>query len=111
MDAYLNRFHQLAILPEQFSEDEIHDIEYNDDLTKIQFQMTIGEQNKEDTVILKIALNYETDEIKPKPSAVKFKLTGSGKDQYGDEARNELKDQCSAFCSYPIAVAVRQAFL
>jgi len=60
LDAYLNRFHQLAILPEQYSEDEIHDIEYNDDLTKIQFQMTISEQNKEDTVIMKIALAYET---------------------------------------------------
>ena len=111
LDAYINRFLQLSIIPDHFSDKEVFEIEYNEDLTRIQFSLTIGEQDKMDSIVMKIRLSYKSHESKPSStSAVKYKLVGPGKDQFDQEALEQLQSQLGAFCTYPIVTAIRHAF-
>ena len=112
LDAYLSRFNQLFKITsrELYSEEELHGIQYSQDLTKIQFDLNIGQPMDDGSEhVLRIALSYEPDESKPKRSGINFKVIGAK--QFDPELLNMLGNQCNEFSKYPIHVAIRNAFL
>ena len=59
LDAYLSRFEQLYRLQTTFTDEEVFEISYSYDLTRIDFALCIGDQTDEDRVTIKIGLPFE----------------------------------------------------
>ena len=59
LDAYLSRFEQLYRLQTTFTDQEVFEISYSYDLTRIDFALCVGDQTDEDRVTIKIGLPFE----------------------------------------------------
>ena len=113
LEAYVSRFDQIAVLPELFPDEEVHDIDYNGDLTEVKFSMALGESdgNEDEGVFIRLALLYDHGENRPKENSLKIKFLGRAKEQLDQTAFDELKSQCHVFYSHSISDAIRVAFL
>ena len=59
LDAYLSRFEQLYQLQTTFSDEEVFEVSYNYDLTRIEFALCVGEKIDEERVTIKLVLPFE----------------------------------------------------
>ena len=60
LDAYLSRFEQVFRLKQTFKEDEVYDIQYNFDLTRVDFALDVGEvEDSENKVTVKLGIPFQ----------------------------------------------------
>lgn len=110
---YISRRQQVIKFDDLYRE-KVRDLEYNDEVSEVTFGVKIDDVEELDSTgvpkstVLKLKLTYEMDRELPRIGSLAFQLDDG--DDLGDEAVENLKEECEIFYSKPLSEAMALAF-